>query len=379
MSNEIIKNQHDIDEIELGESNSTDVKPIDFQSVQMDLFQNFLFSNKEKKGKLSNTIELWDSLPKYSVSQQSMNKMRNKDGFLPRLEKSFSYRGNEYKVRITAAIIDVDTYDGNNDDNHVKRQEAFYPSANEELVEDALRRIAADQHRGFFHKEEFKSGVVFSLYMLRKELEDRGHSRSYYEIIKSLNILAGSHIEILTANGSGFTKANYLPSLSTVSKYDLLKDRSSKWIAQFHPLVTQCIDAITYRQFNYHQMMLHNSQLARWLHKRLAHNYINASLIVPYSIWISTIQKDSGLLEYSRPSDVIKKFECVLKELVKNNVLSSFSRTEDIRGNQKKIVDIKYALVPHPEFIQEVRAANKRLSDAKSFVEPSLSNLRIYE
>jgi len=34
--------------------------------------------------------------------------------------------------------------------------------------------------------------------MLRKELEDRGHARSYYQIVLSLNILAGSIIEIGT-------------------------------------------------------------------------------------------------------------------------------------------------------------------------------------
>jgi hypothetical protein len=33
-----------------------------------------------------------------------------------------------------------------------------------------------------------------------------------------------------------------------------IEDPTAKWIVQFHPLVTQSIDSLTYRQFNYAQM-----------------------------------------------------------------------------------------------------------------------------
>jgi hypothetical protein len=114
-------------------------------------------------------------------------------------------------------------------------------------VEDALRKIAAEQKKGFFDKSDFKSGVVFSLHLLRNELKKRGHARSYYEIIKSLNILSGSHIEILLPDGKGFAKTNYLPSLAAVSRQKLNKDPDAKWIAHFHPLVTQCIDTLSFQ------------------------------------------------------------------------------------------------------------------------------------
>jgi hypothetical protein len=179
-----------------------------FNAKQLDVFQSFLCNTSNEKDKLSNTVELWDSIPKYSISQQAMNGLRTKEGLLPRLEKTFIYREEEYKVRVTAAIIDSD--DG--------EEKAYYPSANEELVEDALRKIAAEQKKGFFNKSDFKSGVVFSLHLLRNELKKRGHTRSYYEIIKSLNILSGSHIEILLPDGKGFAKTNYLPSLAAVSR-----------------------------------------------------------------------------------------------------------------------------------------------------------------
>lgn len=331
-----------------------------YKSVQLDLFQSFLCNTPEEHDKLSNTIELWDNIPKYSLSQQAMNKLRTKEGLLERLKKKFKYKDEHYEIRVTAAIVDTD--DGS--------EKAYYPSANEELVEDALRKIAAEQQKGFFDKPDFKSGVVFSLHMLRNELKKRGHTRSYQEIVKSLKILSGSLIEILLPGGKGFATTNYLPSLAAVSRQKLQDDPSAKWVAHFHPLVTQSIDTLSFRQYNYHQMMSHSTQLARWMHKRLSHNYTNASYVTPYKIWISSIRRDSGLLEYKRPNDMVRKFEEALNELIENSVLYSFERNEEKRGERNKILDIKYSLSPHSNFVKDVKAANKRQKDAKMEVIP---------
>ena len=45
-----------------------------FQSPQIDIFQTFLCNTNSERDHLSNTIELWDSLPKYSISRQEMTK-----------------------------------------------------------------------------------------------------------------------------------------------------------------------------------------------------------------------------------------------------------------------------------------------------------------
>ena len=334
--------------------------PVDdaFTGQQLSLFQSFLANSDEERDHLSNTIELWDSVPKYTVSQQAMNKMRTPDGFLPRLEKQFVYRDRQYQVRISAAI--VETEEGTD--------KAFYPSANEELIEDALRKIAAEQYKGFFDKPTFKSGVLFSVYMLRQELKKRGHSRSYQEIVRSLYILAGSSIELSLPNGKGFAKASYLPMLAAVSREKLSEDPQAKWVAHFHPLVTESIDKLSYRQYNYHLMMSHTSQLARWLHKRLSHNYVNASTMTPYQIMLSSIRRDSGMLEYKRTNDMVRKLEDVLHELIEHQVMIFFEK-EERRGQRNKILDIKYSFVPHPDFVKDVKASNRRQRDGRETLE----------
>ncbi len=332
----------------------------DFTGTQLSLFQLFLCNTDDERDHLSNTVELWDSVPKYAVSQQAMNKKRTEEGFLPRIEKEFVYRDHHYKVKIAAAVIDSDD---NNDENKIEearnKDKAFYPSANEELVEDALRKIAAEQYKGFFDKPAFKSGVAFSINMLRQELKKRGHARSYQEIVRSLNILAVRTIEILLPDGKGFAKTNYLPMLAAVSRARIAEDPTAKWVAHFHPLVTESIDKIYYRQYNYHLMMSHSTQLARWIHKRLSHNYVNASYSSNYNVLLSSIRRDSGLLEYSRTNDIKRKLEDTLHELIDHEVILSYEKEEQ-RGARNKILDIKYFITPSIDFIRDVTAANRR-------------------
>jgi len=57
------------------------------------------------------------------------------------------------------------------------------------------------------------------------------------------------------------------------------------------------IDALTYRQFNYAQMMIIGHSLRRWLHKQLSLKFTFASMITPFEMRYSTIKRDSALLD----------------------------------------------------------------------------------
>jgi hypothetical protein len=73
---------------------------------------------------------------------------------------------------------------------------------------------------------------------LRKELEQRGHGRTYAEIVLSLDILSSSVIEIATADAgdSHFaSKSGYLRNLVRGCSGTISPD--AEWYADFHQLL----------------------------------------------------------------------------------------------------------------------------------------------
>lgn len=340
--------------LQLGRNLKT--SPADFQNRQLSLFQTFLCNNDKERTQLSNTIALWDSIPRYSVSRQAMEKMRDKRGFLDLLKLEFMYRQVNFSIVVQPALVEEKDKDGK------ITQTAYYPSANEELIEEALRRLAVDQNQGFFDKAEAISGVVFSLHELREELNRRGHTRSYAEIILSLDILARSFIQIEGAmpDSKNVKRSNYFPEVVSVSRKDYAADPNAKWLVRFHPLVAQSIEKLSYRQFNYDRLMQHTRQLTRWINKLLIDKYTFASRLKPFEIRYSTIKRDSAMLNnYGRERKAQEECNFCVEELRTNNVIAKFDRKVET-GLRGKILDIVYTLDPSDAFVAEVKAASKR-------------------
>ena len=332
-------------------------EPEAFSNRQLSLFQDVLCNTDEERRRLSNAIELWDSIPRYSVSRLAMSRLRINDKYLPDHEATFQHEGRTYAITISpASIVDVD-----------RQKREYYPSATEELVEEALRKMALQQQQGFFDKHTFRSGVVFTIYALREELAKLGHSRSHKEIVLALKILSKSVIEIRDTTGKGEVLASsaYLPALIAVSKRQLAEDPTAKWAAQFHPFVTESIDRITYRQFNYHRLMSHDGRLTRWLHKYLVLKFVFADVTKTFRLNYSTVKRDSGLLnEYARERDAMDALQRALNDLQEKEILSKVERITQT-GPKNKILDIRFTLWPSFEFVKEVKAANKRQLDAQ--------------
>ena len=331
-----------------------------FENQQLSLFQRFLANTDEQRDRLSNAMDLWDSVPRYSVSRKAMNKARLEGEFLREHERTFQHRGRTYKMTILPArVIDLDG-----------KYRHYYPSATEELIEDALRKIATEQKSGYFDRANHGSGARFTLHTLRKELKRRGHARSYQQIVLALNILSATTIQISLADpsgsgGEGMTRSTYLPHLAAVSRTKLRDDPDAKWVVQFHPLVTDSIDTVTYRQYNYALMMSHSTQLARWLHKQLVLKNTFAELHKAFEMRLKTIKRDSGLLEgYKRFRDGVDALEAAFKELQDRKILLRYKR-EDVTGPRGKLLDVIFDLYPNEDFVAEVKAANRRNSDAK--------------
>jgi len=331
--------------------------PVDaYKNAKLDFFQTFLCNTEAEREHLSNTIELWDSIPRYSISRQEMNKRRDENGVLPPLRLGFQYRGVEY----TATIFPAAMLEG-------ERYVYYYPSAREELVEDALRKIALQQNKGFFEQPTYRSGVAFSLYELRQELVARGHARPYQHIVQSLTIMQRSHIEIRCAGAEDRKEwvlaSSYLPSLGAATKDALAQTPDTRWVAQFHPLLTRSLDQLTYRQFNYITMMGLPTQLARWLYKQLSIKFTFASMLGnPFELRYSTIKRDSHMLNYGRERDNQFEVDRALKELVECDMLREVQK-RSILSAKGKVEDIVYLLYPTGNFIRAVKAANRRQQD----------------
>ena len=351
-----------------------DVAPVPddaFASRQLSLFQGFLANTDDEREALSNAVDLWDSIPRYAISRARMNAMRTAEGFLDVMELPFNYRG-----KALTAVIYPARVKGKNGE-----RVSYYPSAREELIEHALRKISAEQHAGFFHQPSYRSGARFSLGQLRRELEQQGHSLRYGELVEGLDILSLSAIEIVATNADGeeaFARSTYLAALTGVKRKDYEADRDARWAAQFHPLVTQSIDQVTYRQFNYQRLMRCNTQLARWLIGQLVLKYTQAALINSFDMRYSTIKRDSALLNgYARERDAVAALDAAWDELKTLGALAVVKKAES-RGMRAKLNDVTYTLHPTREFVAEQKAANRRQVDAKSLPQTSPNSVKAH-
>lgn len=344
------------------------------KSRQYDLFSTFFGEPQE----LSNTIELWDSIPKYAVSPRAQNKLRNADGRLPVYEQSFAYavryKGRRVektcRVEVHPAPVKIATKEG-----HAFLD--YYPSTDEELVEEIIKKIFTDQQCGMHNPGTPESWVRFSLQMIRKELKARGKTRSLDEVKRSIDVLSTSVVRLYVDDDNTPIYTNpILSDVTRVSRENYLADGSMTWVARLPALISKSVNELTYRQFNYGVLMSLSTQLARWLHKRLSHNYVNASHMDSYDILFSSIQRDSGLLTYIRTRDNLKALENAFNELVERHILLSWERRQE-RKVGRGIADVLYTLRAHTEFIQDVKSANARAKNAKQTLmsSPSVDKL----
>ena len=323
-----------------------------FTTQQIELFQSLLPQPQFDRDKLSNTIDLWDAVPKYFVTRRKMNSMRNQGGYLKKIKCDFMHRKSGYCVEITPARI--------TDENDQEIE--YYPSEREEAVEDALRKIAAEQTYGFFEiTDKLKnSGVTFTLYGLMKELKKRGHTYSYRQIVDSLDIMNKCNIEIRGQNDEVRYSSAILPEVAEVHRKKYISNPKARWVVRFNALVTESIWALTYRQYNYDKVMRYKSQLTRWLHKRLVHNFTQADHMNKYHISYSTIKRDSRLLSGKNPREDLRQLKSTLDELCREKAIHEGYQVTVERGPRGKILDAKIELFAHTDLIHEIRTSNQR-------------------
>lgn len=303
-------------------------------------FQLSLFSLYGDNEQFSNTIELYDAIPKYILGKDKFGERLNP------IEREFTYKDCKYRVVIQPARL--------------KQADGTYldalPGQREELVEDALRKLATDGNAVALGSQ---IGVHFTLYKLKKELERTGHTYSYAELKEAIKILRACNMELSVILESGKREEMYSENLFSkmAGKTDdgWLEGEGSKslYLVIFNSLVKKSIMSLTFRRYNYELCMKYKNVIARYLHKRLSHNYIQASMLRPYEILMSTIIDGSGMTAYAKKGDNHKYISKALEELKENSVLT------DWQVEKKRGVDYKYTLVPSGSFVSEIKRTNQ--------------------
>lgn len=309
--------------------------------VQLSLFE--LLLPKEKK--YSNTIELYDFIPKYVWGK--FNRIEGK--FLETLEREFECRGHHYKVSIDPARV--------KDKDGITRD--YYPAKREELVEDALRKFAVEG-QGLFLDDA--AGVTFTVHQLQQELKSKGHTYSYDQLKDALLICAKTNLTVTSAEGQAILVSSIFETLGLQTREDWEDTgQRAKAFVRFNPLVTRGIKEKNFRQFNYEKSMRYISVIARQLHKRMSHHFTQASITNSYSILLTTIIRDFGLTPYERLSHNLRDVETAIEEMKELNVVLDCKIDKILDTTRRnKMTDAKITLIPHPIFADEAREANKR-------------------
>ena len=153
------------------------------KSLQLDLFSQFVTNDQSQ---VSNTIELWERIPKYFFTAKQVEKLRTIDGLAKPYEWSYTENENEYTVSIQPALIKQK--DG--------KYKAFFPGVTEELIEEALKKIFSDQQYAIHDPEKTESWIKFTLGMIQKALKTKGRSRSIDEIKQAIEVMNKCNIAL---------------------------------------------------------------------------------------------------------------------------------------------------------------------------------------
>jgi hypothetical protein len=119
------------------------------KSIQYDLFSQFVTNDPES---VSNTVELWESIPKYFFTSAQVEKLRIPTGHADPYKQPYSYKGMDCTVTIQPALIEQEN----------GSYKAFFPSVTEELIEEALKKILTDQNYGIHDPAKSETWVKFS-------------------------------------------------------------------------------------------------------------------------------------------------------------------------------------------------------------------------
>lgn len=330
-------------------------EPEDYARPVIKHYQRFV-ARTRGSGQHSNSISLWDLLPKYGIPLNQQEAMRNERGDLPDYERPFEYDGQRNTLVVRAARIkgpDGLGYD-------------VYPSEREQVVESALRYLACQQAKGFYTRRTNAptpvGGVVFTIHEIRKLLAEHGRHYRPREIREAIEVMRYAGIGVRGERD----RRRVIGYTSILSGYGQVLEPgeaeasdSAQWYVVFNSAICRAIETRDYRQYEFRQMVRCRSPLSRWLYLALIHRWTNVSPLNPMRITLLEVQRDSGFLRHKALPRCAQTLEKALGELAEGGVLSRFEIHKE-RAGRGRLIDAIYTLHATSDFRGEVICANKR-------------------
>lgn len=200
-----------------------------------------------------------------------------------------------------------------------------------------------------------EAGIAFTLYQLQKELSEKGHTYSYEELKDSIRVLNGTDIILKDETETIET------AFSPIESYGFAGEgKDTRTFVRFSPLVTHSIQTGNFRMINYDKSMSFKSVIARQLYKRMSHHYIQASLLNPYEILLTTIIRDFGLTLQRRIQYNLDEVENALQMLSEKQVIiaAKTDKVFEIKP-RRKLIDAKISIQPLEDIIKANKNAKK--------------------
>lgn len=301
--------------------------------LMMKLFQ--LDTNQKK---LSNTIEFYDSVPRFIWGNQKVKSDPNRHlGHLCRL---FRFKKNYYHAEtIPASIMDGD------DDCISGDVHTYFPTAREELVEKAIIKLIADG-RGCFESDDLAHGK-FQLNLLRDELCRHGHTYSGKQLAESIKICNRCETIVRDARTKRIVMTSrMLEGVHMRERFNVVGRRGGRTDTYF--IVNKCVsDQIArgnYLLYDYDKHMRIKEPLGRWLHMRMIHYFKYAEDGRTYRINASTIAEESCLPRYHDFRWQIRYIDKAIESIGPKHENIIESCTKKLHKDGNRIHDVTYSL-----------------------------------
>lgn len=323
---------------EMGEKN-------DKEQFHLDLFSFFgntpAKNNREFNPKIihSNTISIYDALPKYSWADRQPKESK--------IVRSCTLERIDYEMTIRPAFVERI-----NSKTKEKNQLAIYPGEREEAIEDVLRGLAANGQGETFGDE---MGVYFTIKQVRDELENIGKTFSHTEIVEALMVCNRASLQV-RVKGKIVVNSALFPNVTLTDRENYEADSSTKCFVRFHPMVMASVINLDYRMFNYSLAMTIRSPLARHIYKRMTHYWRQASRTHKYSFNLMTYLTQTPRNISPRMGRNIDAMNRALTELENKGILENYTVKEIYEG--RKLLDAAYSCTPHVDFIADIKKAN---------------------